>query len=148
MGACLTLARALALNDSNGGPFPVEFSVVAVFPACSRDLRGRSAANLAGYGVDSPMAGLIDTGYNSARTHYLDSPNDVDLSNGRPLCFSVDLDFAWARGALVFFGASFTQFRTWRMGTGGDHISRVSFDIFLHPAELRCPEIRSVARTD
>src|SRR5256885_2297488 len=66
----------------------------------------------------------------------------------RPLCFSVDLDFSRARRALVFFRASFTQFRTWRMGTGSDHISGVSFDISLHPAELRCPEIQSVARTD
>ena len=103
---------------------------------------------MAWYGADSPMAGVIDTGYNSARTRYLDSPNDVHLSNGRPLRFSVDLDFSRARRALVFFGASFTQFRTWRMGTGSDHISGVSFDISLHPAELRCPEIQSVARTD
>src|SRR6266849_8962488 len=147
MGAGLARACARARDATSRGAVSVEFSLASIFPSHSRNLRGRSAANLAGYGVDSPMAGLIDTGYNSARTRYLDSPNDVDLSNGRPLCFSVDLDFAWARGALVFFGASFTQFRTWRMGTGGDHISRVSFDIFLHPAELRCPEIQSVART-
>ena len=149
MGAGLARACARARDATSRGAVSVEFSLASIFPSHSRNLRGRSAANLAWYGVvDSPMAGVIDTGYNSARTRYLDSPNDVDLSNWRPLCFSVDLDFARARRALVFFGASFTQFRTWRMGTGGDHISRVSFDIFLHHAERRCPEIQSVARTD
>src|SRR5437870_8722895 len=148
MGAGLARACARASDATSRGAVSVEFSLASIFPSHSRNLRGRSAANLAWCGVDSPVAGVIDTGYNSARTGYLDSPNDVDLSNWRPLCSSVDLDFARARRALVFFGASFTQFRTWRMGTGGDHISRVSCDIFLHPAELRCPEIQSVARTD
>src|SRR5207247_10173646 len=145
MGADLARACARARDATSRGAVSVEFSLASIFPSHSRSLRGRSAANLAWYGADSPMAGVIDTGYNSARTRYLDSPNDVHLSNGRPLRFSVDLDFSRARRALLLFGASFTQFRTWRMATGSVQISGISFDICLQSAALRCPAMRCVA---
>ena len=96
MGACLTLARALALNDSNGGPFPVEFSVVAVFPSCSRDLRGRSAAS---------EVRISYPGYSGARSRSSNRYRHVDLARSRLLRFSVDLDFPRLRGDLVPFGA-------------------------------------------
>src|SRR5207249_12126047 len=145
MGADLARACARARDATSRGAVSVEFSLASIFPSHSRSLRGRSAANLAWYGADSPMAGVIDTGYNSARTRYLDSPNDVHLSNERPLRFSVDLDFYRARRALVFFEGYFTQFGFCRVVSDSDHFSGVSFVLFVHSSELHCPYILASA---
>ena len=44
MGARIALARALALHDSNRRPVSLEFSLAAIFPSRTGNLRGGGPA--------------------------------------------------------------------------------------------------------
>ena len=57
MGARIAVARAFALHDSDRWPVPLEFSLVAIFPSRTGDLRGGSLAS---------KAGVTDPGYSGA----------------------------------------------------------------------------------
>src|SRR6476661_937522 len=92
MGACLALARALALHDPNRRPFPLELSLASIFPFGSRDLRSGSAAG---------AAGVTDPGYSGARSRSFDGYRNVHPARNWHIRFSSDMDFSRARRQLV-----------------------------------------------
>src|SRR6266699_4244020 len=137
MGTYLALVRPLACDAADRRRFSLELSLASVFPFGSRNLRGGSAAIF----VRFDQALVTDPGYNGARNRGSDRGYDVDPEQRRSICFPVDLDFSRSRRALVSFGWFFPQFRASRMDPCGDHISRATNNVSLHPAELRCSEV-------
>src|SRR2546423_12008087 len=72
MGTPSTFACALTLNDSHGGNFSLELSLVAAFPSRPRALRGASAT------IAATIADRFCIGAAANRCHH----SDVDLRNG------------------------------------------------------------------
>ena len=80
-----------------------------IFSPDSCDLRGRSAAIMAGIiRLRRSYGGQADPGYNSTRARCLGGDHDADLANEWFLRFSVDLDVSRACFALVFFAIFIT----------------------------------------
>src|SRR5205823_9145958 len=102
MGARIALSRTPALHDSNGWPVSLEFSLAALFPSRTRDLRGGSLAF---------KAGVTDPGYSGAWTCRLDRCRSVDLPHSWRARFSAHLDLYRAGCGLVLFRICVTQFR-------------------------------------
>src|SRR5206468_11717764 len=92
VGVAPAPGRALALNASDRGSFPVEFSLASIFPFGSGNLRSGSAAN---------DAAISDPGYNGACSHCVDGHRDVHSAYNWQLCFPSDMDFTRTRGDLV-----------------------------------------------
>ncbi len=97
MGARIAVARALALHDSDRWPVSLEFSLAAIFPSRTGDLRGGSLAS---------KAGVTDPGYSGAWTCRLDRRRSVDLPHDRVVRFAAHLDFYWTRCGLGVFRSS------------------------------------------
>jgi len=95
MGVGLAPACALALDDSYGWAFSVEFSLVSAFSFGSRDLRGRSVA---------PATEIIDPGYSGAHSHCHYSHRDANPAYDWLVRFPADMDLSWPRGGLVSLG--------------------------------------------
>ena len=137
MGTYLALVRPLACDAADRRRFSLELSLASVFPLNLSNLRGGSVATF----VRFDQAGVTGPGYNGARTRGSDRGHDVDPEQRRSICFPVNLDFSWSRRALVFFGCFFPQFHGSRMDTCDDHISGITNNVSLHPAELWCAEV-------
>ena len=138
MGARIALARALALHDSNRRPVSLEFSLAAIFPSRTGDLRGGSLAS---------KAGVTDPGYSGAWTCRLDRRRSVDLPHSWLVRFSAHLDFYWTGCGLGLFGISATQFRFSIVGARRDHVLRLARHVSLRSDELRSAAIQFFSRT-
>ena len=138
MGARIALDRALALHDSNGWPVSLEFSLAAIFPSRTGDLRGGSLAS---------KAGVTDPGYSGAWTCRLDRRRSVDLPYNWFVRFSAHLDFYWIGCGLGLFGIPATQLRFSIVGARGDHILRLSRHVSLPPDKLRSAALQFFSRT-
>ena len=102
MGARIAHNRAPPLHDSNGWPVSLEFSLAALFPSRTGDLRGGSLAS---------KAGVADPGYSGAWARRFGKRRRVDLPYNRFGRFSSHLDFYWVGCDLGLFGIFPTQFR-------------------------------------
>ena len=127
MGARIALNRAPPLHDSNGWPVSLEFSLAALFPSRTGDLRGGSLAF---------KAGVTDPGYSGAWTCHLDRRRSVDLPHERVLRSAAQLDSDWTRFGLVVFRVSIAGFRISLLGTRRDYVLRVARHVSLRSDEL------------
>src|SRR5512144_883810 len=102
MGAPIAVGRAFTLHDSDRRHVPLEFSLAAIFPSRTGDLRGGSLAS---------KAGITDAGYSGAWTCRLDKRRSAHLPHSWLLRFAAQLDFDWTRWGLGLFGIFPAQFR-------------------------------------
>ena len=102
MGARIALARALALHDSNRRPVSLEFSLAAIFPSRTGNLRG---------GGPAFKAGVTEPGYSGAWACRFGKRRRVDLPYNWFVRFSAHLDFYWIGCGLDLFGIPATRLR-------------------------------------
>ena len=100
MGTHTAFRCTVALHGSNGRSVPLEFSLDAIFPSHSRNLRSGGAAF---------KARVPDPGYNCAGARPFDERRHVGLPYGWILRFSTHLDLYWIGCGLVLFGIPVTQ---------------------------------------
>ena len=106
MGARTAVARAFALHDSNRRHVPLEFSLAAIFSSRPRNLRGG--------GLATALPSTTEP-CNCAWTDRRDRNRSRDLSHGRHLCVSANVDPYRAGGGLVLFEFPLrdSEFRSW-----------------------------------
>ena len=138
MGARIALNRAPALHDSNGWPVSLEFSLAALFPSRTGDLRGGSLAS---------KAGVADPGYSGAWTSRLDRRRSVDLPHSWRVRFSAHLDCYWTGCGLGLFGIFPTQFRFSVVDARRDHVLRLPRHISLRSDEPWSAALQFLSRT-
>ena len=138
MGARIALNRASTLHDSNGWPVSLEFSLAALFPSRTGDLRGGSLAS---------KAGVTDPGYSGAWTCRLDRRRSVDLPHSWRVRFSAHLDCYWTGCGLGLFGIFPTQFRFSIVDGRRDHVLRLPRHISLRSDELWSATLQFFSRT-
>ena len=137
MGTRIAHNRAPPLHDSNGWPVSLEFSLAALFPSRTGDLRGGSPAF---------KAGVTDPGYSGAWARRFGERRRVDLPYNWFVRFSAHLDCYWTGCGLGLFGIPATQLRFSIVGVRGDHILRLSRHVSLPPDKLRSAEIQFFSR--
>ena len=138
MGARIALNRAPPLHDSNGWPVSLEFSLAALFPSRTGDLRGGSLAS---------KTGVTDPGYSGGWTGRLDRRRGVDLPYSGFERFSAHLDFYWIGCDLGLFGIFPTQFRFSIVDARRDHVLRLSHHISLRSDERWSAALQFFSRT-
>ena len=138
MGARIAVARAFALHDSDRRHVSLEFSLAAIFPSRTGDLRGGSLAS---------KAGVTDPGYSGAWTCRLDRRRSIDLPRDRVLRFAAQLDSDWTRCGLVVFRVPAARFRISLLGTRRDHVLRVARHVSLRSDELWSSALQFFSRT-
>ena len=138
MGARTAVARAFTLHDSDRWHVSLEFSLAAIFPSRTCNLRGGGAA---------AQAGVSDPRYSGAWTRRFDKRGRVDLPHDWFLRFPAHLDFCWIDFGLGLFGIHPTSLPSSTLGTGRDHLLRVARHVCLHSDKLRSSQIQFFSRT-
>ena len=132
MGARTVVARAFTLHDSDRWHVSLEFSLAAIFPSRTCNLRGGGAA---------AQAGVSDPRYSGAWTRRFDKRGRVDLPHDWFLRFPAHLDFCWIDFGLGLFGIHPTSLPSSTLGTGRDHLLHVARHVCLHSDKLRSSQI-------
>src|SRR4029077_16461393 len=138
MGARIALNRASALHDSNRWPVSLEFSLAALFPSRTGDLRGGSLAS---------KTGVTNPSYSGAWTCRLDRRRSIDLPYSWRVRFSDHLDCCWTGCGLGLFGIFPTQFQFSIVDARRDHVLRLARHISLRSDELWSPALQFFSRT-
>ena len=138
MGARIAVARAFILHDSDRRPVPLEFSLAAIFPSRTGDLRCGSLAS---------KAGVTDPGYSGAWTCRLDRRRSVDLPYNRFVRFSAHLDSDWTGCGLGLFRVLPAQFRFSIVDARRDHVLRLPRHISLRSDERWSAPLQFFSRT-
>src|SRR4029077_19784529 len=118
--------------------FPLEFSLAAIVPSNSRDLRGRSAATGAAVSPERFWGG-----YNCARACCVNRDHHVDPTSRWSLRLSINLDFSRDLCCVGCLGIFCPARIDAEMGTGMYYLRCAARDLFLHSTKLRCAEIQS-----
>src|SRR6266481_3670125 len=138
MGLNLTLARTLTRHASDRRCFPLEFSLAAIVPSDSRDLRGRSAA------TDSAVIPeRFRGGSNRARACCVNRDHNVDPACRWSLRLSINLDSSRDLCRVGCLGIFRPARIDAEVGAGMYYLHYAARDLFLHSTKLRRAEIQS-----
>src|SRR4030095_2041642 len=137
MGARIALNRAFALYDSNYRSVPLEFSMAAIFPSYSRNLRGGGAAE---------KVAIKNRSSHCVRLGHCCRDRRFNVPHGKHLRVSAYMDLYRLGCSLVVLRIFVRQFRIWTVAPCGGHILCVSGDLSVYPDKRRSSQIQFFSR--